>query len=276
MKLKRTDSIVFALFLMSISLLHFLVDPPFRAFLWDENLYNLFFTGYDRYLSDIANSNNITNLSLSVAFVLAITALLEVLNKPNRFLRSLSFFYIFFYCFLVFKDRNYLAPIFIEHFSKWIFAGIFLFQFMKSEFSIKTAIAFTFIGHGTLACGIFPIPGNFLDMVLQLTPLSYEQAEWFLINIGVLDIAFALFLFIKPLEKVALWYCLIWGLLTALARPVFALSIGSYDQFVIEGIIGFLVRFPHFWLPLMLLRVNEKNEREVYKEGRTFDRLIKE
>lgn len=125
----------------------------------------------------------------------------------------------------------------------------------KISFWIKIAVALTFVCHGLYALGFYPQPGHFIDMMIQGFGVSESAAKSLLIWAGVLDFIFAIGLFIpnNKVYKISLIYLFLWGLATTFARLVCNVDVSlgwySWNQWLPE----WLVRFPHFALPLFLL-----------------------
>lgn len=115
------------------------------------------------------------------------------------------------------------------------------------------AVVTTFAGHGAFAIGWWPTPANFYAMITLVLGFEYDTAKIMLRGAGILDFAVCLLLFVPPLRRVAAGYAVLWGLLTALARPVAGMSLGlnfwGADQFVHEAVL----RAPHFLIPLYLV-----------------------
>lgn len=118
---------------------------------------------------------------------------------------------------------------------------------------IQVALAMTFIGHGLFAVGAHFVPENFIEMVTQITGLSLVPAKQFLFAMGILDFVAAIFMFVPFLQKSALWYMLIWGICTALARPIS--QIGSFDQidFYTVHLSNGIYRLVHGLIPFYFL-----------------------
>ncbi|QEG01927.1 hypothetical protein Mal15_60080 [Stieleria maiorica] len=114
------------------------------------------------------------------------------------------------------------------------------------------AVVTTFAGHGAYALGWWPTPGNFYAMISLSLGLDYDSATIMLRIAGIMDLAVGVLLFVPPLRRVAAGYAVLWGLLTALARPVAGMSTGliywGADQYVHESVL----RAPHFLIPLYL------------------------
>jgi len=114
------------------------------------------------------------------------------------------------------------------------------------------AVITTFAGHGAYAIGWWPTPGNYYAMILLILGLEYESATVMLRCAGVLDFAVSGLLLVPRLCRFAAGYAAVWGLATALARPVagmsWTLNYWGADQYVHEAIL----RAPHFLIPLYL------------------------
>lgn len=117
------------------------------------------------------------------------------------------------------------------------------------------AFCTTFVGHGIYAVGLAPTPGHFYGMVNSILGLGENATDWFLKIVGVLDFAVCVGILVPVLRQACFTYAAVWGLLTALARPVAGMSLASpwwgSDQFVHEAVL----RTPHAALPLFLFLV---------------------
>ncbi len=141
---------------------------------------------------------------------------------------------------------------------------IFLLILRKNalaEIVAKISIALTYTAHGILAANIITTPENFYLMTQKILGFNQLQASVFLKVVGWIDIfACILLLFFKgKITKAALYYCVFWGFVTALARTFYV-----YDSLLPKIIITFLtetiVRFPNSLIPLLLLLLIKKNE----------------
>lgn len=153
-------------------------------------------------------------------------------------------------------NKNLWAGLFLEQTMQWA-TPLFLLWFVSGAGrlilpALKVCIAMTFVGHGLFAVGYHQTPGSFIAMVTHLTPIeSWESAVGFLNVVGILDFVVAAGLFIPRLSIYCLWYCTLWGCLTALAR--FGAHFDHYGllQIVSSGIHGSLIRLPHGLLPFV-------------------------
>ena len=112
---------------------------------------------------------------------------------------------------------------------------------MKKEYVnwvLRIGVAGEFIGHG-----VFALQGKkqWIGWMQQLTGVDTTMATQRIFLVGLLDIAIALVVLIKPLRPVLLWAA-IWGFWTALLRPL-----------VGEPIWDFIERWANWAAPLALL-----------------------
>ena len=127
----------------------------------------------------------------------------------------------------------------------------------------RVSIAFAFIFHGLFAINfrhemiIFDHarPGHFTEMVMLSLGIDQESlANSILVIAGILDFISAALIFCKGTPRnIGLLYMLIWGSLTAMARPWSRFD--SYE--IVESlniwIPEMLYRAPHFMIPVCLL-----------------------
>lgn len=105
------------------------------------------------------------------------------------------------------------------------------------EWVLRIAIFGEFLGHGLIG-----LQGKeqWVGWVSQLTGVSDFRAAQILSLIGLLDIAVAVVILVKPLRPVVLW-AVIWGFWTALLRPI-----------VGESPLDFVERWANWGAPLAL------------------------
>ena len=125
------------------------------------------------------------------------------------------------------------------------------------------AIALTFVCHGLLAIGLasdiswlnHPRPGKFMEMTMLSLGLESEKtAGNILLAAGILDIVAAVFLFtFGKWRTISLAYMVIWGLMTAIARPWSYFDPAFASESLNRWLPEALYRVPHFGLPLCLL-----------------------
>ncbi|TAL20481.1 hypothetical protein EPN90_00840 [Patescibacteria group bacterium] len=108
----------------------------------------------------------------------------------------------------------------------------------KVEWVLRVAVAGEFVGHG-----VFALMGkkDWINWVGQLSgadPLLAGQLLWL---IGLMDLAVAVIVLLKPVRAVLLWGAF-WGFWTALVRPLVGLPVWD-----------FIERWANWGAPLALL-----------------------
>ncbi len=89
-------------------------------------------------------------------------------------------------------------------------------------------------------------------MTSVILHVDYSTAKAIMIAAGVLDFVVCIGILIPFMRRSSAMYGVVWGFLTALARPVAGMSFSLYywgaDQFLHEAAL----RAPHFLIPLYL------------------------
>lgn len=179
------------------------------------------------------------------------------------------------------------AAAFIAFFSyqKWQNSGVGIGQFLKHTAQFATpllvwflsatgwnatlrkftmlAVSMAFIFHGLFAIGIslpvswlnHPTPEKFHYMVMECLAIeSRTSSARILLAAGLLDLVVAVAIWLPRLRKPALLYMVAWGFLTSLARPVAYFDSSAALATLSFWIPEFLIRAPHWLLPLMLFK----------------------
>jgi hypothetical protein len=115
----------------------------------------------------------------------------------------------------------------------------------KIKLVLKVAISTTFMAHGLFALGIIYYPDNFVDMTTGILGFEEDQAKVFLTTAGILDLITATLIYFPKTTKIALFYALIWGLLTALARVVYGFNADFMVTSIHDSLYGTIYRLPH-------------------------------
>lgn len=169
------------------------------------------------------------------------------------------------------SSRNQL-PMFIEHGGQMLMPVILVLALslgVRHRLTVATAIfgfITTFAGHGSYAVGLWPTPGNFYAMTSVILHVDYPIAKAIIHAAGALDFVACIGLFIPFLRRPSAMYGVVWGFLTAIARPMAGMSLSlnywGADQFLHEAVL----RAPHFLIPLYLYILWHKpRESEVRK-----------
>src|SRR6056297_482882 len=258
-----------SLFLWARAYQHFFFEGPYRSFFLDQAL----FGGIQNLISDLSWLEFVTDPQTDrgilfytrfMAWVWLLTGLLvlgyrKVSGPLLWVLAILSSLGLLFYAASDYLDKGYQLAQWIEYAAQIAMPVLMVFLLHKGVnrrwlFVAKVAIALTFIGHGLYALGYFPVPGHFVYMTTAILGVSDSGARDLLFVAGVLDLVAVVFLFVPKIDKYALMYCILWGFLTALARPVAYIQPGPVFWIGLhQSVYEFFVRLPHFMLPLCTL-----------------------
>lgn len=227
------------LLLLSNGWYHFLGKPSYR-FLFNQNSSEVTtFCGITLIIFGILAifwSKQKTKLT----YLFVIPSLILFINSLGSFVKS-----------------NYVFEQIVEHFSQFGLPILFILVFSipvnynKLVKWTTVILSLTFIGHGLFAVGLHYQPSNFMNMTMAILKIDFQSSTIFLVIMGLLDFIFAIGIFFKATQKISLFYMIIWGLLTALARTVFVYN--STPEVILEYIPQTLLRLPNSILPLMLL-----------------------
>lgn len=120
---------------------------------------------------------------------------------------------------------------------------------------MKLAIALTFTGHGLYALGWpYGRPGHFIAMTQEILGLPEAGVRWYLTTAGILDLIVSVGIFFPRLARPLLLYAAVWGLLTALARPLAYVTLEHLGPDLHRWVPEMLFRLPHSLVPLALWR----------------------
>ncbi len=252
---------------------HIFWDIPIRAFAWDENLFKtpietLTRMTWNEYVTSMTADAWLQGITQALGVLCIACAIAAWLIRPHTkwlgILLKIGGGYLILLFLMYWKERFQSSGMFIEHTIQWatpfmlVYAVIHQKNTATFRFWIKVAIALTFIGHGLYAFGYYPVPGNFTEMMVSVFGLSDSTALWWLKVAGVVDFIAAAALFIPRIVTPAIWYCIVWGTITAFARIVsnftFDLPLDSLHQWLHETIF----RLPHGGIPLLLLWLIKK------------------
>ena len=110
----------------------------------------------------------------------------------------------------------------------------------KIAWILRVAVFGEFLGHGVFAWQLKP---RFLEMLAAMTGIAGSLANTLMKVVGAFDIFVAFLVLVKPIRVILVWGAL-WGLLTAVARPIAG-----------DPIWDFVERWPNWGVPLALLYV---------------------
>ncbi|MHA7057702.1 hypothetical protein ACWGOQ_0010815 [Aquimarina sp. M1] len=248
---------------------HIFWDAPYRTFFWDESLLTnfvegLFNTPWQEYATS-KRTDQIIQRGIKIngfIYLIASVSSLAIHQKNFKWLRIpilLGGISLVLLTLLMTKEKFYHTAQFFEHSIQFGLPFVLLFSYSNNliparlVFILKLLIAFTFFSHGLYALGFYPVPGKFVDMTIHILGFSETNAIMFLRVAGILDFILALLIFLPGVQMYALWYAVIWGLLTALAR----IAANFYWDFPLQSIhqhlYEVLYRLPHGLTPLLVI-----------------------
>ena len=265
---------------------YYFFGSPLRVLLWDqhlmESIVNWLGSDWNDYVGDPENSLSIRYLTGFIAFTwlvagVAVWGKPNRLRSPRRFLLWLGTFFLLLHTFLDWKDHWFRLAQLLEHAIQVVTPLLILYVGKRGLVTTKPgtrltfraptpndvaqlllyckiAIALTFASHGLFALSVYPIPGNFIDMVISITGLGEGAVRSLLLVAGVLDLVIAVGVFLpRRFARPVLYYATFWGLATALARLLAGFQWG--DPLLSLHNYGYQViyRLPHGLLPLVAL-----------------------
>lgn len=186
---------------------------------------------------------------------------------PFKLIISVGLFGLILNFYGLFMGKHFeMLGMFFEHAAQFTIPILFLSTWKeitdKTIYLAQTAISITFISHGLFAVGYYPQPGHFADMLIVSFGIEENLARLLLVIVGVLDFVFGLALLIhyKKIDSKlkllffngCIWYGVIWGFLTAAARIYAPFSLELFWSNITQDLFQFLVRIPHFTIPLFI------------------------
>lgn len=242
-------------------------DMPLRVFFWNQGLLqpfieSVFGVPWFEYVTSQTLDSTINLITiLSGMFFLLMGGLSFKIDLAKKFKAGYlaCFGVLFIVFFLQFMGRFFYIGNFMEHTIQLITPLVFYWQLSirgidsKRWRMIKVAVASTFVGHGLFAVGIYPVPGHFVDMIINVFSVSQIVAQDLLTVVGSIDIACGIGLFVPLYRKYALGFMIFWGSSTAVAR---VLAHIEWEQFLYTASQWFaetLYRVPHGALPFAIL-----------------------
>jgi hypothetical protein len=244
-------------------------DSPLRTLLWDEDLISTYVSRLGWTWTEWVTSPraslyiDLMTSSLGVGFLIAASGVFIIHKAPvvGKVLLVMGGVLCLFHALLDTKAHfgriGHFAELSLQWFSPFLLVFLFSKYYTDQRFhiGIRVAIALTFIGHGLYAWGYYPVPGHFQQMMISGFGVTNSQALILLKIAGFLDFMAAALLFV-PAKKWAfagLYYIIIWGFLTAMARMWSNLELSSMSNLFAFWLSETTVRFVHFLVPLALL-----------------------
>ncbi len=256
---------------------HLFWDAPFRALLWDqqwmEGIIHFFSGGtWQEYVTSEKADHAIGMVTVGFGIFYSLMAILTLFVsekfKRVQWLYIVASVALFFLAFLYTKEKFYHVGQFLEYSIQFSLPVLFIMavrrelDFDRLKLLLKITIALTFSAHGLYAIGVYPQPGAFVDMVINVFHINEAAAKVFLKVAGVLDFVIAVAIFIPRVSRIALLYAIIWGGLTALARTwanfYWSFPLDSLHQHLYET----LYRLPHMLVPMAAYFLSLRSEKQ--------------
>ncbi len=252
---------------------HLFWDAPYRSFFWDEALLQpvvegIFNISWKDYVTSSTTDDAIQTIIRANGFLYLIAAICALyIKKLNTkwirlplWLGSISLVIL---TVLLTKEKFYHVAQFFEHSIQFGLPFVLLYSYKNNNeekliLILKVLVAVTFFSHGLYAFGFYPVPGKFVDMVIQIFGFKESTAIIFLYIAGILDFILAVLIFVPRITVYALWYAVIWGLLTAFARIVANFYLDFPLNSIHQNLYETLYRIPHGLAPFVLLILLEK------------------
>ncbi|MBP2832982.1 hypothetical protein J8281_12365 [Aquimarina sp. U1-2] len=254
---------------------HLFWDAPYRSFFWDEALLQpivegIFNTPWKDYVTSLTTDNSIQasiRINGAIYLIASFCALYYIKSKVVwiRIPIWIGGISLLLLSVLLTKEKFYHSAQFFEHSIQFGLPFVLLLyhkNYNEKRFILilKVLIAITFFSHGLYAFGFYPVPGKFVDMVIQIFGCTEATAKLFLYIAGILDFIIAVLIFIPRVSTYALWYAVVWGTLTALARVIANFYIDFPLHSIHQNLHQTIYRIPHGTVPLLVLILKGKLE----------------
>lgn len=245
---------------------HLYWEAPYGVILWSEGAFALaerLGVGWEGFVGSGANDGIVQLLNRGLGWLYLLCGILSITARAKSRLQLALLAggsgLLVLLSYAKYVSSGSQLPMFVEHGGQMltpILLVLALARGARDRVTVAVAlVAFitTFCGHGIYALGlIWPTPSNFYGMTSVILGVGSETARIILLVAGVLDFVICIGLFLPSLRRPSALYGAAWGFLTALARPVAGMSLAlnywGADQFLHE----FLLRAPHFMIPLYL------------------------
>jgi hypothetical protein len=237
---------------------HLFADAPYRVLVWDENLLQRVTNTFGIEWNTYTFYANIFVLWLQKAvgifFLLSGVILIfaEKMPRLTRIVCQIAAGWLFLLAFLYQKDHFYQIGQLLEY-ALQITAPLIFIQMMENRVSntfVNIIIALTFSCHGLYAIGYYAVPVTFVEMTLNILNCTESNAKIFLKMMGFLDFIASLFLFFPKTRTIGILYCILWGFLTAIARPCAYMQVDLGIIKCFYWLSEAMIRVPHFGIPL--------------------------
>jgi len=212
---------------------HLYWEGPYGALLWNDTTYTIaqrFGVPWDEFVGDGMSAGLVQKGVRALGWLYVGCAVLCLALRARRWwtlaLLMIGSGLLVAMSYAKFLQANRQLPMFVEHGGQMLaptLLGLALFfgprHRLTRSFALVGAIA-TFVGHGSYALGLWPTPANYQGMTSAILHLDTSSATIFLRTVGALDFLICIGFFFARVRRLCAVYAVIWGFLTAIARPV--------------------------------------------------------
>lgn len=248
---------------------HLFFEAPYRAFFLKQEYFGwavAWFSDQEwvAFVNDLETDRTILSFGRAIGVYFGLTALstLALKSRYHAVVQGLLYgasVLLLFMAVSYYLDKGFQLAQIMEYTAQVITPALLAWHLYRPEskgwqWVLRLAIGLTFLGHGLYALGMYPVPGNFIHMVIVNLGLTNSQATQLLLFAGWMDVGVAIGVLLPKIDRFWLWYAAAWGFFTALARLTSYIYLdqmfwASLNQIGFE----FLIRTPHFLLPLVAL-----------------------
>jgi len=253
---------------------HFYWEGPHGVLLWQDNTYQLaewFGMSWEEFVGSGANDGFIQKWVSRIGWLYLACCILTLTARRNSQFQMAGLIggsgLLVVMAYAKYVGAQHQLPMFVEHGGQMLIPVILVFALtlgVRHRVTVgcaMVAVIMIFAGHGAYALGYhWPTPANFLGMTSVILHVDSGTAVTILRVAGILDLLVCVGIFIPALRRTSALYAVVWGFLTALARPVAGMSMDlnywGADQTLHEAVL----RAPHFMIPLYLFFLWQKTE----------------
>lgn len=244
---------------------HFYWEGPYGILLWQDATYafaDRFGISWDEFVGSGANDGLVQKWIARIAWLYLACAVLTLTIRKESKIQMAALVggsgLLIILSYAKYLKAQSQLPMFIEHGGQMLIPVLLVMALalgVRHRATVITAmVAFImiFVGHGCYAVGLWPTPATFYGMTSIILHVDHSSTKIFLHLAGALDFLICIGIFIPFLRVPCALYAVVWGFLTAIARPVAGMSLSlnywGADQFIHEAVL----RAPHFFIPLYL------------------------
>ena len=248
---------------------HWFYEAPYREVLWDEQRMSalikaIFGMEWNEWVSSPSVDAAITSFidGMGIFYLGCAIAVLFVKKYPRitAFVIKTGAIALIVLAVLYWKQKLYATGQFFEY--TLAFMSPFFLLWISKEGKMterlvlwmKVAIAITFCSHALYAAGHYPQPLSFFEMTANILNITEEQTVIVLLIAAILDIVMSILIFLpyRKIVLIALLYGVIWGFLTAIARPWGYFHIEYWSESLHRWGFEAMFRLVHGIVPLVL------------------------